>query len=280
MDGISRNLNGFYRETSGSNANVTRFDNTVWGGGVGFGIPVSEFNDLNTSFIYENTEISNDGFFAQEVLDFIAQNGRKYDILKAGAGFSYDTRNKAILPDKGTAHRINAQIALPFFGNSLEFYKLSYKAVWYTSLLEDYILSFKGKLGYGDGYGDTNELPFFENFYAGGPRSVRGFEENTLGPKDSFGNPLGGNVELTGGAEVILPVPFFKDVKSIRIAGFLDVGNVYNDEIDLGRLRYSAGVSGFWVSPFGIVSVSIAQPFNDEPGDDLQAFQFTFGSSF
>ena len=279
-DGISRSLNGFYRQTEGLDANVTAFDNRVWGGGVAFGIPVTELNVLHTSLSYENTEIDNDGLFAQEILDFIVQNGSQYDILKAGAGFSYDTRNKAILPDKGTVHRINAEIALPFVGNSLEFYKLSYKTQWYTNLLEEYIFSLKGVIGYGDSYGDTTELPFFENFYAGGPRSVRGYEENTLGPKDSFGRPIGGNVELTGGAEIILPVPFFKDVKSIRIAGFLDVGNVYDNEIELGSLRYSAGVSGIWVSPFGIVSVSISQPFNDEPGDDLQAFQFTFGSSF
>ena len=279
-DGISRNLNGFYQKTEGLDANVTAFDNTVWGGGVGFGIPVTEFNTLQTSLTYENTEIDNDGLFAQEVIDFIAKNGNKYDILRAFAGFSYDTRNRAILPDKGTAHRISAEIAIPSLGNSLEFYKLSYKTQWYTNLLEEYTLSLKAKLGYGDGYADTTELPFFENFYAGGPRSVRGFEENTLGPKDSLGRPIGGNVELTGGAEVILPVPFFRDVKAMRISGFLDVGNVYNDEIDLGSLRYSAGISGIWVSPFGIVSVSIAQPFNDEPGDDLQEFQFTFGSSF
>jgi len=279
-DGISRTLNGFYRDTSGLDANVSAFDNRVWGGGIAFGIPVTEFNVLHTSFSYENTEIDNDGFFSQELLDFLVENGNQYDLLKAAAGFSYDTRNKAILPDKGMVHRVNAEIALPSFGNSLEFYKLSYKTQWYTKLLEEYIFSLKGNLGYGDSYGDTTELPFFENFYAGGPKSVRGYEENTLGPRDSFGRPIGGNVILTGGAEVILPVPFFKDVKAMRIAGFLDVGNVYDNEIELGSIRYSAGVSGIWVSPFGIVSVSIAQPFNDEPGDDLQAFQFTFGSSF
>jgi len=85
-----------------------------------------------------------------------------------------------------------------------------------------------------------------------------------------------------GGAEVILPVPFFKDVKSIRIAGFFDAGNVYgNDEdFDAGELRYSVGLSGIWVSPFGLVSASIAQPIADQAGDDIQNFQFTFGTSF
>jgi outer membrane protein insertion porin family len=174
-----------------------------------------------------------------------------------------------------------AEVAVPSFGDSLEFYKLQYRIQWLTNFLEDYIVSFKGNAGYGDGYLDTDELPFFENFYAGGPRSVRGYEDNTLGPRDSVtGRPIGGNIELTGGAEIILPVPFLRDIKSVRVSGFLDAGNVYDNTVDLGDLRYSAGISGIWVSPFGIVSVSIAQPFNDGPDDKIQQFQFTFGSSF
>jgi len=86
---------------------------------------------------------------------------------------------------------------------------------------------------------------------------------------------------LVGGAEVILPVPFFRDVKSIRLAGFFDAGNDLNKEdFDTGELRYSVGLSGIWVSPFGLVSASIAQPIADQAGDDIQNFQFTFGTSF
>jgi outer membrane protein insertion porin family len=145
------------------------------------------------------------------------------------------------------------------------------------------VLSLKADIAYGDSYGDTEGgLPFFENFYAGGPKSVRGYEENTLGPLDSLGRPLGGNLRLVSGAEVILPVPFFRDIKSIKISGFFDAGNVYgNDEdFDAGELRYSAGLSAIWLSPFGLVSASIAQPFNDQVTDQIQNFQFTFGTSF
>ena len=284
MDGVSRSLSAFYQETNSVSANVTAFDNTIWGGSVGFGVPITEYNTFHTSLSYENTEISVGIGSAQEVRDFIADNGNQYNILRWRNSLSFDTRNRTVLPDKGALHRITAEIALPTLGNSLEYYKISYKTQWFTSIYEDYIFSLKGNVGYGDSYGDTEGgLPFFENFYAGGPKSVRGYEENTLGPTDSLGRPLGGNLRLVAGAEVILPVPFFREVKSVRIAGFFDAGNVYNlkkEDFDVAELRYSVGLSGIWVSPFGLLSASIAQPIADQEDDQIQNFQFTFGTSF
>lgn len=282
IDGVSRTLSGFYQETNSFDANVTAFDNTIWGGNVGFGIPISEFNTFNTSFGYENTQIDLRFNSGQQVIDFVNTNGDNFNIIRWNNSLAFDTRNKAILPDQGALHRLSAELALPSFGDSLEFYKLSYKTQWYTALYREFVLALKGDVSYGDSYGDTDGLPFFENFYAGGPRSVRGYEENTLGPVDSVGRPLGGNLRLVGGAEVILPVPFFKDLKSVRVATFFDAGNVYSndEEFDAGELRYSFGLSGIWISPFGLVSVSIAQPIGDQSQDQLQPFQFTFGTSF
>jgi outer membrane protein insertion porin family len=289
VDGISRGFSGFYRETETDavSNNLSRFDSTVFGGGMNIGIPITEFNFLYSSFGYENTDISNLGGAATQVQDFCTDNATlsdcQFDIFRLTNRFSYDTRNKAIFPDKGVLHSIEVEVATPFIGNSVEFYKADYRTQWYTNFYEDYIVTLKGNVSYGDAYLDTTKMPFFENFYAGGPRSVRGYEDNTLGPLDSNGRALGGNFRLTGGAEVILPLPFFRDVKSVRVSGFFDAGNVYDldrEDFELSGLRYSAGLSGIWVSPFGIVSVSVAQPFNDESTDSLQPFQFTFGSSF
>lgn len=281
IDGISRGFQGFFRKTDAAAANVTAFDSTVWGGGVSFGIPITEFNRVTLGLDYENTTIDLDPFTAaEEIIEFVEQNGSQYDTLLGTGAFSYDTRNSALLPDRGTLHSVIAQIATPL--GSLEYYKLAYQVQWFYPLIEDYTLLLKGDFGWGDSYGETSEFPFFQNFYAGGPRTVRGYEENTLGPKDSLGRALGGNLKLGSNAEVIIPVPFLRDIKSIRLTAFGDVGNVYNsqDGVDLSELRYAAGLGGIWISPFGVLSVSIAQPFNDQPGDEIQQFQFTFGTTF
>jgi outer membrane protein insertion porin family len=273
-----------YQETDAGDANIQVYDNRVYGGGVNFGIPISEFNTVFTSINYENTDIS--GFGSDQIAQFCIEEAElgdcQFDILRLGASFTYDTRNKAILPEKGTLHQVGSELAVPSFGNSIEFYKVNYRAQWFHPLFLDFIFAAKAELGYGNGLFGTDELPFFENFYAGGPRSVRGYEENTLGPRDEFDRPIGGNMKVVGGAEIIFPLPFLEDLESVRVSAFFDAGNVYGDDesLDLGELRYSAGLSGIWISPFGLVSVSIAAPFGDEPGDETQSFQFTFGSNF
>ncbi len=186
IDGISQGFDVSYRETDAGDANITRFDSKVVSGGVNFGIPVSEFNFLNLGFQYENTEINQDErFTSDEVREFIEREGDQFDVLRLSSSFAYDTRNKALLPDRGTYHRLRGQLAVP--GGDLQYYKIDYDGRCFYPFTEDYVLALQGQLGYGDGYGDTEVLPFFENFYAGGPRTVRGYEENTLGPEDSTG---------------------------------------------------------------------------------------------
>jgi len=115
---------------------------------------------------------------------------------------------------------------------------------------------------------------------------VRGFRDNTLGPKDTpqpgsnvIARPFGGSTKILGKAELFFPVPFLSDVKSVRIGTFVDAGTV-SKGWQINDLRYSAGLSGEWLSPFGAIAVSVAQPFNAGPNDNVQNFQFTFGSGF
>ncbi len=285
IDGISRGFNVSYQDTYAYSANLTAYNNRTYGGGVNFGVPISEYNSIYTSLNYENTKISASSIsYSQEVQNFLSQYGNDFNIVRLNASFRYDTRNKAILPDKGVYDEIGGEVGLPtFFKHSLEYYKVYYRAQWYHPVWRNFVISARGELGYGNGWLGTNQLPFFENFYAGGPHSVRGFQENTLGPRDSSGLPLGGNIETVGSAELILPVPFIKAIKdSVRISTFIDAGNVYGtgERFSLSKLRYSVGVSGIWVSPFGLVSVSVADPIGKQPGDKTQMFQFSFGTQF
>ena len=283
-DGIGSAFDIFYRKTNAEDANLAIFETKEWGGTFALSIPVTEYNTLGTSFGYTNTEIDTEAGTSEQITDFIASNGNQYDILRFGANFSYDTRNKAVLPDKGALQRINASIAIPGPGNSLEYYKINYELKWYKDLYnEDFVLVLGGKFGYGDSYGDTSELPFFENFYAGGPRTLRGYEENTLGPRDSTNRALGGDTRILYNAEIILPVPFLGNLsKSVRLTTFVDGGNVFgsDEDVSFDDMRYSAGLSAIWLSPFGAVSASVAMPFNDESTDEIQNFQFNFGTSF
>jgi outer membrane protein insertion porin family len=167
-------------------------------------------------------------------------------------------------------------------GSGLEYYKLNYKQLQYLRLTKYLTLSLHAELGYGDGYGDYDNLPFFENYFAGGIRSVRGFEDNTLGPRDSKGNPIGGSFLVVGGAEILFPIPFFEDSKSFRTGTFFDIGQVYKDfeSYATDDLRYSVGVSALWLSPIGPLVLSLGFPLNADSKDNEQNFQFTIGSSF
>jgi outer membrane protein insertion porin family len=165
---------------------------------------------------------------------------------------------------------------------SLKFYEIGYRQSWFHPLTKSLILMLNGDVAYGGVYGDTKRFPFFENFYAGGIHSVRGFKANTLGPKAADGTTLGGNFKVVGNIEVFFPVPFAEEFKSVRLSTFIDAGNVYgiDQAITLGDIRYSAGVSAIWLSPFGTLQFSMAKAFNSHANDRPQVFQFALGTSF
>lgn len=281
VDGVSRGFSARYQRTNAGNANITIFDTEVYSAGVNFGIPISEFNRIAVGADFEDQTLITGGAASQQVEDFITEQGSRFNSLRLSSAFSYDSRNAAIFPTSGMLHRIQGEVAVP--PGDLNYYKLDYDTRFFFNIFEKYVLMAKGNIGYGDGFGQSGStLPFFENFYSGGPRSVRGYLENTLGPRDEFGRALGGNLVTTANLEFILPVPFLEDLNSVRLTGFVDGGNVFgaDEEFDFNSFRYSTGVSGIWLSPFGILSVSLAQPLKDQPGDRTQSFQFNFGTSF
>lgn len=284
VDGISRGFNLRYRKTRFARLDSARYSTDTATAGVNFGIPISEFDRLNFRLDVENTKFNIGNNASKEVEAFKALHGNTQLGYKAGFGWVFDSRNSVMYPTRGGLQRMSAQIALP--GSDVEYYKISYKLRRFFPLSKIFTLGMKGHVGYGDGFGGTETLPFYENFFAGGPRSLRGFAENTLGPRDSRNDPLGGNFALTGGVEVYFKAPFKLADKSLRLSVFADAGNVYdtdgetNDGFEASEMRYSTGVSAVWASPMGVLTFSLAMPFNADSNDDEENFQFQFGSAF
>jgi outer membrane protein insertion porin family len=165
---------------------------------------------------------------------------------------------------------------LPVMSRDLEYYKVNYTATGYQPLTKYFVLDAHGYLGYGNGYDKMSGLPFFENYFAGGIGSVRGYSAQSLGPRDSNDDSLGGNVSIYGSLGLVIPSP----MDSIRPTLFVDAGNVYNKQLNVGQLRCSAGIQVEWYTPFAPLVFSLAVPLHKQSGDNTEPFQFQIGLSF
>ncbi len=276
VDGVSQGFDVYSREIDGTRGNVGRYITKTLGGGVRFGVPVTERDTITYGLAYENTEITT---FADSPLiytDYVNTFGNENDAIVGTAGWVRDGRDSLIYPTKGTLQRAFGEIGLP--GGSLEYLKTNYQYQRYFPLTRDYTLMLNGEVGYGDGSKDK-PLPFFKNFYAGGVNSVRGYRSASIGPKDSNGDARGGSHRLLGNTEFLFPFPGLQNDRSVRLSAFFDAGMIA-DKYDMDAFRYSTGLGLFWSSPFGPLKISLATPLNADTGDRKQAFQFTFGGAF
>jgi len=210
----------------------------------------------------------------------VNEHGDNFKSLGLTTSFAHDTRNRRIFPSDGGLRRISVEAKIPV--SELEYYKLNLGIQQYIPLTRLFTFHTKVDIGYGDGYGDFDDMPFFENFFAGGVRSVRGYEDNSLGPRDSDNDPIGGNFKTTGTAQIQFPPPFLTQSNAVRLSLFYDAGNVFagTEDWSADDVRMSAGIGGTWLSPVGPLAVSVAQPINDKSGDDVQQFQFSLGAGF
>ena len=279
-DGISRGLEAYNRRTDASDANLADYDLDEIGAGVTFGIPASEFTRVSVGLDVKRTEFLPGPSASDEVQAFLNEHGGDFVTALVTGSWSFDSRNSRWLPSTGSLTRLSGEIGVP--GGDLTFYKVFARHQQLLPLAGDFAFALEGEIGYGDGIGGTRELPLTEHFFAGGLRSVRGFRANTLGPRDSLGEPLGGNLKVVGTAALILPLPFSETSNTFRITGFLDTGNVYGaqQDFDFDTLRYSVGVGAIWLSPIGPLTMSFAEPLKTEDVDETQKFQLTFGTSF
>jgi outer membrane protein insertion porin family len=282
MDGVSRTLNFFYRTTDAGQASLSYYAADSYGAGIGFGIPIAEFDTVRVGADYEHTLLKNVDASSQQIQEFVADNGDTFEAYKLNASWTRDSRNRFLFPSSGQLITLGAEVALP--AGSLQFYKLNYRHKAFFPLSESVTLTGGGELSYGHSYGDlSGNLPPFERYYAGGARTVRGFRASNLGPKDEFDNPVGGNARIVGNLELILPGPFGENSNSIRLGAFLDAGNVYDtdsEKVDLGELRYATGLSLYWMTPVGAMTFTLATALNAKPEDNTEGFQFNLGTLY
>ncbi len=292
VDGISRGFNLSVTKTDASENNISNYLIDRLSLSMNYGIPLSEFNRLRFEFGAVQNELTFSSGTADEVFDFVIDNDDKYDentdtstidsaeyaSAFGSISFSKDTRNRRIFADTGHLNSISMQV----FAGELDFYKFRYRHESAFPVTETIIYNLGSQLAYGESFGETSDLPFFEKFTAGGVRSVRGYDRNSLGPLDSNNDPLGGNLRFIVVNELLLPFEPFGSSETFRLALYWDAGNVFTDTdtFETDELRQSVGLSAKWFSAIGPLEFSYAFPINDEAGDDTRNFQFALGASF
>jgi outer membrane protein insertion porin family len=291
-DGISRGFNFSVTETDSSENNTSNYLIDRINFSVDYGIPLSEFNSLRLELGVLQNKLDTTSGSSDEVFDFVIDNsdeydestprseidGDEYNTLFGAIRLSKDTRNRRIFADTGHLNSINLELHT----GDLDYYKVRYRHQTAYPLTDTFTFTFKGRIGYGDGYGDTEDLPIYEKFTAGGVRSVRGYEFNSLGPLDSNNDPLGGNLQVITTTEILFPIEYLGSSETFRLGVYFDAGNVFADvdSYESDELRQSVGLSAKWFSAIGPIEFSYAFPINDEPGDDTQEFQFSLGAVF
>ena len=294
-DGVGLGYGAYIRSSDYSNFNISAYNTESFGGSVQFVLPINEISQLSLSAAIDQTDLSSDALSSRQLLDFIATEGSKFESLTLGASWTRNSLNRGIFPTAGTLNVVSGSVTVP--GSSITYGRLSHRFKYFRPLSNNFIFGVRTEIGGLFAYGDTDTPPPYENFYAGGLNSVRGFEQNSLGPRavydgfySNFNRPTGGTYSLEGGLDFIFPIPFLEDSRSVRSSLFLDLGNVFSDEcksyeincneFDLSELRYSVGVGVTWITALGPMSFAISSVFGDDEFDETETFQFEIGNQF
>ena len=182
-DGVSLGYNLYFRETDYGEFNVANYLTNSNGLGLQFGYPISDITRLNFNLTYDKTDIDIGTLPAREIYDFVAAEGNVFETLSLGFTWQRVTLNRGLFPTDGSSTSFTLTSTIP--GSDINYYRANIRQRFYQPLSSQLVFGFQGELGYLDAYGETEETPFFQNFYAGGPRSLRGFESNTLGPRST-----------------------------------------------------------------------------------------------
>jgi len=318
-----------YRDQTQFVSASSDFSSETIGAGFDLGYPISERQGLRFGLSFQKSSllVTSNGS-ARQSIDWVRNNGNtsqrciggdftdvdcngtvpialalfgtEYNSVELTTSWNYDSRNRSLFADRGARSSFGLAYALPGLSD-VEYYVASYEFVKYVPLFGRFTLQVDADLAYGMDIGDTTALPPYRQFYAGGPDTVRGYKESRLGPKDDFGRPFGGNMKVSGGMELIIPLPQ-KFATSARLSWFYDIGNVFSTgnrytflgrsgqpveyDFEYDKLKHSTGIAVQWLAPLGVFRFSYAMPLNAYKGDantypdEEEAFQFSVGQAF
>ena len=296
IDGLGIGYGAFLRKTDYGNYNIASYNTDSYGGSVNFQLPINEIEQLGLSLQVDNTKLKSNFYSSRQLIDFYNSEGFDFNTYSGQVSWSRVTLDRGFFPTNGSRNSISLSLTLP--GSNINYGRFNHDSRIFRPLPRGLIIAYKSKIGALFTYGDTETAPPYQHFYAGGMRSVRGFKQNYLGPKavynTGFGprrpRPIGGPFSISGGLDLIVPLDFVPDPRSVRASVFLDYGNVFSDgckfyevncyEFDLSELRYSIGLGFTWVTALGPLSFALASVFNDTPEDRTESFQFEIGTQF
>jgi outer membrane protein insertion porin family len=278
VDGVSRSIDVYHRNSS-PYTDTNSYKLVTTGASLRFGVPFTETDTVYFGAGLERTKIVTGTQLPAAYTAYANEFGSTSNGVPLTIGWARDTRDSALVPNSGRYQRVNAEWGV---GGDTRYLSASYQYQQYFPLNKQYTLAFNGDVGYGKGL-SGRPFPLFKNYYGGGLGSVRGFEQGSLGVIDTAtGGSLGGNKKINLNFEVLTPFPGAGNDRTLRMFGFVDVGNVFGEAqpVRLNAMRASAGVGISWVSPVGPLRLAIATPLRKFTGDRIQRVQFQIGTSF